>query len=174
MKNKLFNPIISALFAAIICIATFFIQIPIAVTGGYINLGDAFVILAGFFLNPVFAFLSAGIGSALADMLFGYVTYAPATFFIKGIMALLISLIFYKNNHKFSNVKLIIFSAISELIMLGGYLIYEAFVLSYGFAAVAAVPGNILQGVCGISVSFMLLKLISKNIKLKNLLNWRE
>ncbi len=174
MNKKLFNPIISALFAAIICVATFFIQIPVAVTGGYINLGDAFVILAGFFLNPVFAFLAAGIGSSLADILFGYVTYAPATFIIKGLMALLISLIFYKNNHKFSSGKLILFGAISEVIMIVGYLIYEAFVLAYGVAAVAAIPGNVLQGVCGISVSFMLLKLISKNIKLKNLLNWRE
>ena len=38
--------------------------------------------------SPVYAFVSAGLGSALADVFSGYLVYAPATFVIKGLMAL--------------------------------------------------------------------------------------
>ena len=70
----------SALFAAIICIATFIVKIPSPATNGYFNLGDCFVILSGLLLSPVYGALAAGIGSALADILSGYAQYAPATF----------------------------------------------------------------------------------------------
>lgn len=174
MNKKIFKPIIAALFAAIICVATFLIQIPVVVTGGYVNMGDCFVLLSGIVLGPVYSFLAAGIGSALADILFGYFTYAPATFLIKGIMALIVSLLFMNSKDKFSIFKLLSISCIAEIIMVVGYFLYECFVLSYGFGAIAAVPGNIFQAICGICVNVLLVQIINKNIKLKNLLNWRE
>lgn len=174
MNKKIFKPVLAALFAAIICVATFLIQIPVVVTGGYVNMGDCFVLLSGIVLGPVYSFLAAGIGSALADILFGYFTYVPATFLIKGLMALTVSLLFLKEKDKYSIFKLLFIGLIAEVIMVIGYFIYECFVLSYGFGAVAAIPGNIFQGVCGIFVNTLLVQIISKNIKLKNILNWRE
>lgn len=174
MKRKVFKPILSALFAAIICISTFIIQIPVAVTGGYINMGDCFVLLSGIVLGPVYSFLAAGLGSALADILSGYVIYAPATFLIKGIMALVIALLFKCSKSKFNIFSLMAFGMISEIIMLAGYFIYECFILSYGLGAAGAIPGNIFQGVFAITVNTLLVQIISKNIKLKNILNWRE
>lgn len=174
MKSKFFRPVLSALFAAIICVSTFLIQIPVVVTGGYVNMGDCFVLLSGIILNPLYSFLAAGIGSALADILFGYFAYAPATFIIKGFMALTVSLLFLKTKDKCSILKLLIIGLIAEIIMVLGYFIYECFILSYGVGAIAAVPGNIFQGVCGIFVNTLLVQIIRKNIKLKNILNWRE
>lgn len=58
-------------------------------TGGYIHPGDAVVILCGIFLNPGAAFLAAGMGSAMADLLGGYFLYVPITFVIKGLVAFL-------------------------------------------------------------------------------------
>ena len=174
MKKNIFKPVIAALFAAIICVSTFLIQIPVVVTGGYVNMGDCFVLLSGIVLGPVYSFLAAGLGSALADILFGYFTYAPATFIIKGLMALITSLLFKHSNDKYSVFKLLIIGLIAETVMVISYFLYECFVLSYGFGAIAAVPANILQGICGISVNTLLVGIISKNIKLKNLLNWRE
>ncbi len=171
MKNKILKPVISALFAAIICVTTFIIQIPITVTGGYINLGDGFVLLSGVILGPVYGFLASAIGSALADIMFGYITYVPATFLIKGCIALIIALACSK---KFSPFKTLIFGCVSELFMVVGYFIYECFILGYGIGAIASVTGNILQGVCGMSICYVMLELINKNFKLKNLLKWRE
>lgn len=41
------------------------------------------MILCGVFLDPVSAFLAAGIGSCMADLLGGYFIYVPITFVIK-------------------------------------------------------------------------------------------
>ena len=52
MKN-LKKYVLSALFAALCCIATMLIQCP-SPTGGYIHLGDGFVILSGIILGPIY------------------------------------------------------------------------------------------------------------------------
>ena len=79
--------VMAAMLAALTCVATMVIKIPSPLKG-YLNLGDCVVLLAGWMLSPVYGFLAAGIGSALADVFSGYVLYAPATFVIKGAMAL--------------------------------------------------------------------------------------
>lgn len=68
--------VLSALFAALACVATMSIRIPTPGTGGYIHPGDAIVILCGVFLDPVSAFLAAGIGSCMADP-YSYMALVP-------------------------------------------------------------------------------------------------
>ena len=85
MKTK--KIVLSALLASLVCVATMLIKIPSPLKG-YLNLGDCVVLLSGWVLSPVYGFLTAGIGSALADIFSGYIIYAPATFVIKGLMAL--------------------------------------------------------------------------------------
>lgn len=88
MNNKTRKIVLAAMLAALCCVATMIIKIPSPLKG-YLNLGDCIVLLSGFMLSPVYGFLAAGIGSALADIFSGYVIYAPATFIIKGIMTLI-------------------------------------------------------------------------------------
>ena len=83
----------SAMFAAMVCVATLVIKFQISI-GGYINLGDCVVLLAGWMLPPGASFLAAGIGSAAADALLGYAVYIPATFLIKGLMAVIAGCLF--------------------------------------------------------------------------------
>ena len=59
--------VMSAMFAALVCIATMMIRIPSPLKG-YLNLGDGIVLLAGWMLPPFYGFLAAGAGSALADL----------------------------------------------------------------------------------------------------------
>lgn len=61
---------------------------------GYVNLGDCFVLLSGWLLGPWYGGAAAGIGSMLTDLLSGYGYYAPGTFVIKGLDALVAALIF--------------------------------------------------------------------------------
>ena len=84
---------VAAMLAALACVATMIIKIPTPLKG-YVNLGDCVVLLCGSILSPAYAFLAAGIGSGLADVLSGYLVYAPATFAIKGAMALVIVALF--------------------------------------------------------------------------------
>ena len=52
--------VMTAMFAALTLLATFIIKIQTP-TFGYIHLGDAFVLLSGFFLGPFLGGLAAGI-----------------------------------------------------------------------------------------------------------------
>ena len=79
MKKNTRTLVIAALLAALVCVATMVVKIPSPLKG-YINLGDCMVLLSGWLLPPVFSFLAAGIGSALADVFSGYFVYAPVTF----------------------------------------------------------------------------------------------
>ena len=69
MNSNLKKLVMAALFAALTCVATMSIRIPTPGTNGYIHPGDALVILSGVILGPGWGLLSAGIGSAMADLL---------------------------------------------------------------------------------------------------------
>ena len=96
MDLKLKKIIMTALLAALACVATMSIRIPTPGTGGYIHPGDAIVILSGVILGPTYGFLAAGIGSCMSDLLGGYLNYVPVTFLIKGLVALFAALVYRK------------------------------------------------------------------------------
>ena len=154
----------ASLIAALVCVATMVIKIPSPLKG-YLNLGDCIVLLSGFMLSPLYAFLAAGIGSALADVFAGYVVYAPATFIIKGVMAL-IAFYGFKLLHKKAGAtpSRIISGIIAEIVMVMGYFVFEGFM--YGFAPSAVnIPANAVQGVAGIILGIILAKIFDKSLK---------
>lgn len=162
-NNKTKKIVMAAMFAALCCVATMIIKIPSPLKG-YLNLGDCIVLLSGFMLSPLYAFLAAGIGSALADVFAGYVVYAPATFIIKGIMAL-IAFYGFKLLHKKAGgtPSRIISGIVAEIVMVMGYFVFEGFM--YGFAPSAVnIPANAVQGVAGIILGVILAKIFDKSL----------
>jgi len=146
----------TALFAALACVATMSIRIPTPGTGGYIHPGDAIVILSGVVLGPGYGFLAAGIGSALSDLIGGYFVYVPITFVIKGLVALVSGLIYQKMSHSGKNRYLaVILGGVTDIVFVaGGYFICEFFL--YGSGAAASIPANIIQGIGGLVISAVL------------------
>ena len=123
--------VMSAMLASLTCVATMIIKIPTPLHG-YANLGDCIVLLSAFLMPVSYGFCAAAIGSALADVLSGYAMYAPATFIIKGLMAL------------------------------SGYFVFEGFL--YGFeASLVNIPANAMQGIVGLIMGFLLIKVFEKN-----------
>ena len=161
MKPKLKNLVLAALMAALICIATMLLKVPSPLKG-YLNLGDGFVLVAGWILSPVYGALAAGLGSALADVFAGYVTYAPVTFLIKGLMALIA---FYGVKLLRKPVKLLpaqlIGAVTAELVMVGGYYVFEGFLYGFG-PSLINVPANGVQGIAGIILGIILIKVLEK------------
>lgn len=155
--------VMAALFAALACVATMSIRIPTPGTGGYIHPGDAIVILCGIFLDPASAFLAAGIGSCMADMLGGYFIYVPITFAIKGAVAYLASRLYHSMAQKGANVygAVAACGAIDIAVVAGGYCLCEIFLYGLG-AALASVPSNLIQGVSGLIISSSLYPLLHK------------
>ena len=92
----------------------------------------------------------------------GYVVYAPATFLIKGIMALIAHFCFKGMSNKIGNVpSRIAGGVLAELEMILGYFVFEGFM--YGFApSLVNIPANGVQGVAGIIVGLILIKVFEK------------
>ena len=152
MNSKVVSKIVlTALFAALVYVATSIIRYPTFGTQGYINIGDTIVLLSAWLIGGVYGALAAGIGSALDDLLAQYVTYVPGTFIIKFLMALVAYLIFtaFKKTNINKVVAYIVSGVVPELIMVFGYFLYESTILGYGLAAAASIPSNAIQaGTC--------------------------
>lgn len=164
MNKKLLRTVFTALFAALCCAATF-IYIPSPASNGYLNMGDCFVILSGWILGPVYGFLAAGMGSAISDLALGYAIYAPATFIIKGLMALAAYFIFTSLSKALSKKNIfskIVSSFSAEVIMISGYYLYDALISKNFISALAGVPGNAVQGLFGIIVSILIISILEK------------
>ena len=154
MNSKVHKTVTAAMFAALVCVATMIIKIP-SPFKGYLNLGDCVVLLCGWILSPAYAFLAAGVGSALADMFLGYAVYMPVTFIIKGIMALIAC-------KSAKGVKRIFGGVVAEIFMVLGYFIFEGFL--YGFKpSVINIPANAVQGAAGLVLGIILVRLFEKN-----------
>ena len=160
MKTK--RIVTAALLAALCCVATMIIKIPSPLKG-YLNLGDCVVLLSGWLLSPFYGFLAAGLGSALADIFSGYTAYAPATFIIKGLMAIAAFYIFNSLQRKVRPLPArIISSIVAETIMILGYYIFEGFL--YGFIpSLVNMPANIMQGLLGLIMGVLLIKKLEKH-----------
>ncbi len=170
MNNNFKKMILGALFAALTCVATMSIRIPTPGTGGYIHPGDALVILSGIFLGPVYGFLAAGIGSALSDLLGGYMLYVPITLVIKGAIAALSAITYHSlAKDKVSRYLAVALGGIIDIVLVaGGYFVCEYFM--YGLGAAASIPANIIQGVSGLIISLILYPVLYKITDLKLLL----
>lgn len=163
--KKLLKIIQAALFTALVFVATYIIRIP--TIGGYIHPGDAMVILSGIFLGPLYGFLAAGIGSALADLIAGYLIYAPGTFIIKALIALIAALLYKNLSTKTKPVIPVILGGVTDIVLVAvGYLLYE--IPMYQAGALANVVPNIIQGASGLVISLLLYPVINKIIKTIN------
>ncbi|MBR1635240.1 MAG: ECF transporter S component [Lachnospiraceae bacterium] len=153
---------ITALLTALTAVSTMIIKLPVPATGGYIHPGDGLVLLSGFLLGPVYGTFAAGAGSALADLLSGYLVYAPATLVIKGVTALTASLLYTKLLHTLrarDRLHLALAGIAGEICMVLGYFLFESAL--YGPpAAAAGLPFNLLQGVFGVIIALVLFPLL--------------
>ena len=154
--TKIVRLSLGALFASLVFIGTFILKIPTPGTGGYIHPGDALVILSGVFLGPNYGFLAAAVGSALADILGGYIFYAPITFAVKGLTALLSALAFHKLvKTRSARTALMAGGVIDIIFTVFGYGIPETFIYGPAGALTSAFP-NFVQGMSGLILAMVL------------------
>lgn len=140
-----------AVMIAITAALTLIRPVPVPATGGYLHLGDIAANFSALAFGPWLGALIAGGGMAIAD-LFGYAHYAPGTFVIHGLQAVVVGYV-GRNRRPW----LMFVAAIAGgAVVVAGYLLYEWLVLRQGLAAaLAEVPVNILQvsvGLVGVPV----------------------
>ena len=143
---------------ALTTVMTMAIQIPTPGTNGYLNLGDMVVFLAALMLGKKGGFIVGGVGSALADVILGYSHYAPITLIVKGLEGYIASTIY---ETRLGQRVPIMATTIGGIWMAFGY--YFAEIFMYGAkAALASVPGNLLQGIVGAITAVALFAALKK------------
>lgn len=149
MNKNLTKLVLTALFAAMVCVATMIIKLPTFGTNGYVNIGDTIVLLSAWIIGGVYGGLAAGIGSCLADLISGYGTYVPGTLVIKFFMAIVAYIVYmaFKKINTNKIVAYVVSGMIAEAVMVVGYFLYESTLLGYGIAAAGSIGSNAIQGV---------------------------
>lgn len=157
---------ITALFAALILLATAYLKVPISI--GYVHAGDIFIILCCFFLPLYLSVPCVAIASMLADLLAGFVPYMPITFIAKAILA--VFCYFGLRGKSLKLWKMIAFPSIGSVLMIAIYFLFEG--LYYGFAAaIANLPAQFIQPAVALPVA---ITAIFAFTKIPYLMNFRS
>ena len=166
MKSESMNLkelVMTALWIAVVTVVTMAVAIPIPMTQGYVNLGDATVYLGVFLLGKKRGAVAAGLGSALADILLAYASFAPFTLVIKGAMAFLFGLFLHLSRGRVSpeapKVPLwtVVGAVAGTALMTTGYYFAEVLLTGSRQAPIVSIPWNILQGLVGGAIAILLM-----------------
>jgi uncharacterized membrane protein len=165
MRNNVKKISITAIFTAMILVATAYIKLPLAM--GYVHAGDIFIIISCFFLPMYLAIPCVAVSSMLADLLAGYVPYMLVTLFAKGVLAVFCRLGLYEKQPKLW--KMILFPTIGSFVMVSFYFVFEGFY--YGWAAaIANLPAQFIQPAIALPIAIIGVFAFSK---IQYLLNFR-
>jgi len=144
--------IFMGLFIAVVFVSTYFIQIPTpGVMGGLIHLGNIAMFSIALKYGPKYGAVAGGVGMAMFDLFSAWYLWAPGTLVVRFLMGGVIG--YVGQSHWFGQyVHLRRFVAIllGAIVMLVLYFVYEALILGVGFAALAGVPGNLVQILIGL------------------------
>lgn len=152
MKNKrLLRLVVTAMFAALITGLTIFPKIPLPV-GGYAHLGDAMIYLASSFLPLPYAIAAAIIGGGLADIISGFVIYAPFTIIAKALL----TLAFNGSNNKILTKRNRFAPIIGLIITPAVYLIADTIIARAFASAIPNMIWNFAQALASLIVYYII------------------
>lgn len=145
-----------------------FIKIPIPFTQGYVHPGDAMIFLSVLILGYKYGAAAAAFGGMFGDLLGGFAAWAPWTFCIKGIMALILGIIieaaFRKKERSRSTLMFIeiIAMILAGAFMTAGYYVAEGIMYGNWVVAAVGIPWNIGQFAIGMVLAMVLAEALCK------------
>jgi uncharacterized membrane protein len=151
-----------ALMTALTYLAASYLNIPSGY-GGVIQFGDTIIFVTAVLLGTRQAMISGAMGMTMFDAFSPYAYYAPYTFVIKLVMALIIGFVANAAGTKGRSwVRNILGLVLAGAWQVLGYFGAETFMYKNSMTAAASVPGNVVQGsVCG-AVAVLLLIALKK------------
>jgi uncharacterized membrane protein len=139
------NMAITAVFIALTFVITTYINVRIPfipANGGLVHLGNVPVFLAAAVFGKKTGALTGAIGLGLFDLLNGWVTWAPFTFLICGLIGYVYGWITEKNRSVLFQI-IAVFAAV--VIKVAGYYAAEGILYANWVAPALSIPGNIVQ-----------------------------
>lgn len=141
--------VITALFSALVFVVTAYLHIPAG--PGYVNFGDAFLLVAAVLCGGLSGGFCGALGGALADIASGgYAFYAPFTAIIKFAEGLVCGLIVraMRKKEKFNfHVAVLLAFVVSAILMALGYFVVNGCMYGWGVALTSLVSDFIQAGV---------------------------
>lgn len=167
-KSNTFKIVLTALMMCIIMISILFVRVPIPFTQGYVHLGDAMIFLSVLILGWKYGALAAALGGMLGDVIGGFAMWAPWTFGIKGIMALLLGMIIsaFAKKGNVSKARFlsgeVLGMAIAGAFMVAGYYFAEGIMYGNWAAPVLGIPWNVGQFAVGMIIAVAISEALCK------------
>lgn len=154
--------IITALFTAMVFVVT---MISIPIPFGFLNIGDALIMLMAITLPLPMTMFIGGVGSMMADFALGYSQYALFTFFIKGLEGAIVYYL-YHHTKKFRKVLPFVAAGTWIVVMYG---LTDVFLFQSWYQLIPSMSYNVFQGVgsaiIAMSLSTMMIRHMSKLFK---------
>ena len=170
MRNKksLLKITYTAIFTAIILLATSVIKFSTGLGEGYIHLGDSFVYLTACVLPFPYCLVAGALGGALADILSGYAIWAVPTMIIKMLNVIPFALVCRKyKSSKILSKQTVLMAVVSGIVTIAGYFVAECFLYSVASATLSLI-GNTIQAVASGIIFVIIAKAVDKiNLKSK-------
>jgi uncharacterized membrane protein len=150
MTNKLtlIQVIYASMFSAIIFVFTYIgVQVPaFGAFGGLTHMGTLVMFIISIKYGKYYGALSGAVGMTLFDLLSPWAAWAPGTFVVRIIAGYVFGLVAEsKEGQGMSMTKNWLSLGLGGLVIVIGYLIFEALFLGSGLAALRSIPGNVLQ-----------------------------
>jgi len=166
---------LTGIMIAVVAAFTLLIRIPVAASGGYVNLSDVAVFFAAFILGPIPALVAGGVGTGLADIVGGFPEFAWLSFIAHGLEGYLAGYIVMRG---IGARPMFLGWLVGGLAMVLCYFLGEALVLTGIGPALAEVPFNILQviigGVVGAALTVAVRRAYPPITQLNQPRTWRE
>jgi uncharacterized membrane protein len=113
---------ITAVFTALVTVATVAFSVYVPATRGYFNIGETAVYVTALLFGPLIGAFAGGVGSMFADILLGYSIYAPGTLLIKACEGAIVGFLSRQTLPSISHTRrkvLTLFAALSVGLLIG-------------------------------------------------------
>ncbi len=143
---------LTAVSIALVAVMVSAVRIPVAATAGYWHTGVIAEVFVATAFGPAIGAVAAGVGAAIADLLGGFVSFAPLTLIAHGSTGLLVGWLGWRKGTP----GMVLGWVVGGLAQVAMYFVGEATVYGAGVAGAAAeLVGNLVQvglGVFGLAL----------------------
>ena len=145
-----------AIMTAVTTVVTMFVRIPTP-TRGYLNLSDAMIYFGAYAFGPWVGGIVGGLGPALGDLINAYPQWAPFTFVIDGVQAVIVGFAI----RRLRAFDVILWSVVAAVWKVFGYFVAGGILSGWG-PALGEVVGNAMQAGVGMVLGFALFAAVRK------------
>ncbi|MGE7987226.1 ECF transporter S component [Lysinibacillus fusiformis] len=163
-RTKTFDLVITAILAALVFVATMFINLKLPFgQGGLIHLGTSMLFISAILFGPKKGALAGAIGMGLFDIVGGWLIWAPTTIISRALQGFIVGKIAWSRGYKGDHIGLNILGAVISMpVMIAVYYIGQAIMFNSWIAPLASIPGDIIQNVVGLIIAIPVCVVLKK------------